>query len=140
MSRSSLCDYSDAYILVQVNITVKQVLAQEPDNDGKKVVFKNCAPFTDCISEINNTQVDNAKYTDIVMTMYNLIEYSNNYSKISGSLLQYCKDIPAVNNSGDIVNFNRVNATDSFNFKAKTTDQTVDDGEIDNVDIMVPLK
>ena len=140
--KSSLCDYSDVYILVKGNITVKNTTAPDADaNDtNKKVIFKNFPPFTDCISEINNTQVDNAKYTDIVMTMYNLIEYSNNYSKISGSLLQYCKDIPAVNNSGDIVNFNRVNATDSFNFKAKTTDQTVDDGEIDNVDIMVPLK
>ena len=56
------------------------------NNTNKKVVFKNCAPFTDCISEINNTQVDNAKDIDIVMPMYNLLEYSDNYSKTSGSL------------------------------------------------------
>ena len=74
------------------------------------------------------------------MPMYNLIEYSDNYSKTSGSLWQYCKDIPAVNNNGDIVDFNGANATDSFNFKAKITGQTDDDGEINNVEIMVPLK
>ena len=105
----------------------------------KKVIFKNCAPFTDCISKINNTQVDNAKDIDIVMPMYNLIEYSDNYSKTSGSLWQYCKEIPAVNNDGDIVDFNGANATDSFNFKTKITGQTNDNGVI-KVEIMVPLK
>ena len=79
--RSSLCDYSDAYLLVKVTITVVWVLTPtEPDNDGKKVVFKKCAPFTNCISETNNTQIDNAKYIDIFMPMYNLIEYGDNYS------------------------------------------------------------
>ena len=77
--------------------------------------------FTNCISEINNAQVDNAKYIDIVMPMYNLIEYSDNYSKTFVSLWQYCKDIPAVNNNGDIVDFNRADATDWFNFKTKKT-------------------
>ena len=61
----------------------------------KKVKFKNCIPFTNCISKINNTQVDNATDIDIVMPMYKLIEYSDNYSKTSGSLSQYFKDIPA---------------------------------------------
>ena len=109
------------------------------NNTNKKVIFKNCAPFTDCISKINNTQVDNAKDIDIVMPMYNLIEYSDNYSKTSGSLWQYCKDIPAVNNNGNIVDFNGANATDSFNFKTKITGQTDKNGRI-NVEIMVPLK
>ena len=72
--------------------------------------------------------------------MYNLIEYSDNYSKISGRLWKYLKDISAVNNDDNIVDFNENNATDSFNFKAKITGQTNDDGEIDNVEIMVPLK
>ena len=106
----------------------------------KKVMFKNYAPFTNCISKINNTQVDNAKDIDIVMPMYNLIEYSDNYSKTSGSLWQYCKEIPAVNDDGDIVDFNGANATDSFNFKTKITGQTDNNGRIDNVEIMVPLK
>ena len=87
----------------------------------KKVIFKNCAPFTDCISQINKIQIDNAKDIDIVMSMYNLIEYRDNYSKTSESLWQYCKDILAVNNNGNIVDSNGTNATDSFNFKTKIT-------------------
>ena len=83
MLKSSLCDYSDAYILIRGTITVNSTDAADADaNDtNKKVIFKNCAPFTNCISEINNTQVDNAKDIDIVMPMYNLLEYSDNYSK-----------------------------------------------------------
>ena len=121
MLRSSLCDYSDAYILVKGNITVNNTAADgaAANNTNKKVIFKNCAPFTNCISKINNTQIDNAEYIDIVMPMYNLTEYSDNYSKTPGSLWQYCKEIPAVNDNGDIVIFNGANATDSFNFKAK---------------------
>ena len=123
MLRSSVCEYSDTYILVKGNISVNNTAAVGADanNTNQKVIFKNCAPFTDCISKINNTQVDNAKDIDIVMPMYNLIEYSDNYSKTSGSLWQYCKDIPAVNNNGDIVDFNGTNATDSFNFKTGQT-------------------
>ena len=90
--------------------------------------------------QINKTQVDNAKNIGIVMLLYNLIEYSGNYSKTSGSLWQYCKDMPAVNNNGDIVDFNGANATDSFNFKTKITGQTDNNGRIDNVEIMVLLK
>ena len=74
------------------------------------------------------------------MPMYNLIEYSDNFSKTSGSLWQYCKDIPAVDNNGNIVIFNGANATDSFNSKVKITGQADNDAEIDNVEIMVPLK
>ena len=141
MLRSSLCDYSDAYILVKGNISVNNTAAAgaTANNTNKKVIFKNCAPFTNCISKINNTEIDNAKDNDVVMPMYNLIEYSDNYSKTSGSLWQYCKEIPAVNNDGNIVDFNGANATDSFNFKTKITGQTNDDGII-NVEIMVPLK
>ena len=91
MLKSSLCDYSDAYILVKGTISVNNTAAAGADanNTGKKVIFKNCAPFTNCISEINNTQVDNAKDIDIVMPMYNLIEYGDNYAKTSESLWQY---------------------------------------------------
>ena len=73
--RSSLCDYSDAYILVKGNISVNNTAADgaAANNTNKKVIFKNCAPFTDCISQINNMQVDNAKDIDIVMPMYNVI-------------------------------------------------------------------
>ena len=73
------------------------------------------------------------------MPMYNLIEYSGNYSKTFGSLWQYCKKVPAVYGDGDIANFNGANATDSFNFKTEITGQTNNDGRID-VEIMFPLK
>ena len=72
--------------------------------------------------------------------MYNLIEYSDNYSKTSGSLWEYCKEILAVNDAGNTVDFNGANATDSFDFKTKITGQTDDDERIDNVEIMVSLK
>ena len=142
MLRSSLCDCDDKYILVKGNVSVNSTAAADADanNTGKKVMLKICAPFTDCINKINNTQVDNAKDIDLVMPMFNLIEYSDNYSKTSGSLWKQCKDIPAVNNDGNIVDFNEVNATDSFNFKTKITGQTSDNGGIDNVEIMVSLK
>ena len=141
MLRSCLCDYSDAYILVKGNISVNNPAADgaAANNINEKVIFKNCAPFTNCLSKINNTQIDNAEYSDIVMPMYNLIEYSDNYSKKSGSLWQYCKEIPAINNDGNITDFNGANATDSFNFKTKITGQTNNNGII-NVEIVVPLK
>ena len=73
--KSSLCDYNDPYIHVRGTITVNNTAAEGAavNNNNKKVVFKNCAPFTNCISQINNTDLDNAKYLDIVMPMYNLI-------------------------------------------------------------------
>ena len=138
---SSFYEYSDAYILVKGNITVNNTAnAGAANNTNKKVIFKNCAPYTNCISKINNTQIDDAEYTDIVMPMYNLIEYSDNYSKTSGSLWQYCKETPAVNNAGNIEDFNGANVTDSFNFKTKITGQTVTDNDNGGVEIMVPLK
>ena len=141
MLKSSLCDYSDAYILVKGTISVNNTAAAgaAANNDDKKIIFKNCAPFTNCISEINNTQTDNAKDIDIAMPMYNLIEYSDNYAKTTGSLWQYCKDIPARNNNNQIIVFVENNLTDSFNFKVKFTGQT-DDDRTKDVEIMVPLK
>ena len=141
MLKSSLCDYSDAYILVEGTISVNSTAAQGTavNNNNKKVIFKNFAPFTNCISEINNTQIDNAKDIDIVMPMYNLIEYSDNYAKTTGSLWQYCKDIPARNVNNKIIVFDVNNVTDSFNFKVKFTGQTGNDGTKD-VETIVPLK
>ena len=141
MLKSTLCDYSDAYILVKGTISVNNTAAAGAgaNNINRKVIFKNCAPFTNCISEINNTQIGNAKDIDIVRPMYNLIEYSDNYAKTTGSLWQYCKDIPALNANDEIVVFMVNNLTDSFNFKVKITGETGDDGTKD-VEIMVPLK
>ena len=112
MLESSLCDYSHAYILAKGKIIVILVI---------KVIFKNCAPSTDRISEINNTQVDNAKNIDIVIPMCNLTKHSDNYSKTLESLWQDFQDIPVVNNNGASIGFDRANATDSLSFKSKIT-------------------
>ena len=84
--RSSLCDYSDAYIHKETIVVTKTVAAS--NNIDEYIIFKNCAPFADCISEINNTEIDHAKYNDVVMPMYNLIEHRDNYLKRSESLWQ----------------------------------------------------
>ena len=83
MLKSSLNDCSDAYILVKGTITVANTAVTDSDanNTNKKQFLKNCAPFTKCISEINNTQVDNCEDLDVVMPMYNMLEYSDNCSK-----------------------------------------------------------
>ena len=98
MLRSNLCDYAGAYILVKGTITI----TSEGDNDAakrldernKNVIFKHCTPFTKCTRIINNTDIDNTQDIDIVMPMYTFIEYSDNYSKTSGSLWRYYKDDP----------------------------------------------
>ena len=90
MLKTYLCDYSDAYILATGTITItgagEDDAAKRLDGRNKGVIFKNCAPFTDCIGEINNIEIDNAKYLDVVIPMYKLIEYRNIYSKTLGSL------------------------------------------------------
>ena len=125
-----MCDYSDAYILIKRTITVlnTSVAPAATNNGDKKVIFKNCATFTGCISEINNTQVDNAKDIDVVMPMYNLIEYKDTWPKTSGSLWQYCRNKPSVNDNGVIIAFNAAKVTDSSSFKEKVTRQTDDNG------------
>ena len=90
MLKFSLCDYGDTYILAKGTILFTgegaDAPARQADERDKKVTFKNCTPFTDCMSEINNTQVDKAKDLDAVMPMYNLIECSDNYFNISENL------------------------------------------------------
>ena len=95
----------------------KQEIIQK--NKNKEVVLENCSLFTDCISEINNTQIDNAKYIVAVMPIYNLIEYGDNYSKTSGSLWQYYRDEPALTNGGAISNFHAANNSALFKFEQK---------------------
>ena len=115
-------NYSDAYILVSGTVTIigegADDAAKRVDEREKLVIFKNWAPFTDCISEINNTQINNAKDIDAVIPMYNLIEYSNNYSKTSAKLWQYYRDEP----NDNIAN------SESFQFKVKRTWKTPDNG------------
>ena len=134
MLKSSLCDYSDSHILVQGTITITgegdDAAARQADERDKGVAFKNCAPFINCIGEINNTQVDNAKDIDTIMPMYNLIEYSNNYAKTTGSLWQYFRDKPN-DNLAD---------SESFKSEIKITGKTPNNGNEKDVEIMVPLK
>ena len=131
MLKSSLCDYSDAYILVKGTITVVGVGAaagpRQSGRNDKQVIIKNCIPFTDCISEISNTQLDNAKDLVVVMPMYDLIEYSDSHSKTSGSLHQFCRDEPPLNNAF-------IAESESFKFKPRLLNSII------NVEIAVPLK
>ena len=117
MLKSILCDYSYMHILANETIIVTNTEDVDANNTNKKVIFLNCVQFKNCIPEINNAQVKNVQDNDAGMAMYNLIQYSNNYSKISGNLFQYYRDKPALNNDGAIVNFADKYATDSFKFK-----------------------
>ena len=134
MLKSSLCDYSDAYILVKGTTANAgagdDATARQADERDKGVAFKNCAPFINCISEISNTQIDNAKDIDIVMPMYNLIEYSDNHAKTTGSLWQYVRDDPNDN----------LAESESFKSKIKITGKTPNNNNVKNVEIMLPLK
>ena len=117
--RSNLCDYSDAYIVVKGIITVN-----DPDGAkrNKTTAFKNNAPFINCILKIDCTKIDNAEDLDVVMPMYNLIEYSKNYRKTTGSLWNYYKDEARDTLSSD---------SKSFKYKTSITGNTynVDVGE-----------
>ena len=131
-----MCNYSDAYIVVQGKITVTS-----PDNNSydKKLVFKNNASFTSSISKINNTLINNAEDLDVVMPMCNLIEYSKNYTKTTGSLWNYYRDEP---NSGAVGNMN-YSIKDSKSFDYITSIKGKLEGnnaEKDDTEIVAPLK
>ena len=149
MLRSDLCDFSDSYIVVEGTITVTN-----PDGAkrNKSVAFKNNAPFINCISKINGVQIDNAEDLDVVMPMYNLLEYSKNYRKTTGSLWNYYRDEPSNPLSSN---------SESFKYKTSITGNTYnvdekitgDDGnEVDNpkydtnkvgkneTEVVIPLK
>ena len=104
--------------------------ARQVDERGKGITFKNCAPFTRFIGRITNTDIDTAQDIDIVMPMYNLIEYSDNYSKTSGTLWQYYKDEPN----------DCLADSESFKSKVKITGKTPNDGNTKDIEIIVPLK
>ena len=124
--RSCLCDFSDTYILVKATITVANTTAKgaDPNNRNKKVIVKNLAPFNDYISEINNKKADHAKDSDVVMAMYNLIEYSDDYSKTSGRSWQYYRDKPFININAVIIDVPNDPDSASFKSKQKITYQT----------------
>ena len=110
ITKSNLCDYSDAYILVTGNITATS------DGANDRVAFKNFAPFTKCITHINDEHVDNADMLDIIMPMYNLIEYGDNYSDTSENLRQFKRDEQNMNTENPA----NVTTADSSSFKYKS--------------------
>ena len=119
MLRSDLCDFNDAYIVVKGDIT------PEGDNyankRNKNVAFKNNAPFINCISKINGVKIDNAEDLDVVMPMYNLLEYSKNYRKTTGSLWNYYRDEPS-----DPLSSN----SESFKYKTSIAGKTPEDNNL----------
>ena len=126
---SSLCDYSDAYILVTGNITAT------PNHAATQVVFRNCAPFEKCRTKINETFVDETDFINITMPMYNLNEYSDNYFDTSGSLWQFKRG--EIINNADVTNDNNA---PSFKCKASLIGNTENNGTKNGVKLAVPLK
>ena len=112
--RSDLCDFSDAYTVAKGTTTVKTDNYEHKRN--KSLALKNSAPFISCISKINNVLINNAEDLDIVMPMCNLIDFSKNYSKTSGSLLNYYRD--ELTNDTNDNNFNK-NVVNSKSFKCR---------------------
>ena len=125
MLRSSLFDYSDVYALVSGAITVAALVVGR-GNNNIQVVFKNCALFVNCITKLNNTQLVNSKGINVVMPMYNLIEFSGSYSKTSGGLWQYYRDEQALTDIAtlDVFPDNSV----LFKLKQKITGSSENDG------------
>ena len=122
MLRSDLCDYADAYILVNGAILVNGLNPR--DRQNRPLILKNNAPFVSRITRINNELIEDADDLDIVMPMYNLVEYSKNYRKTIGSLYNYYRD--ELNNDADNNNFanNNVVSSNTFNYKNKIIGNT----------------
>ena len=120
MLRSDLCDFSDVYIVVKATITVPK--ANNSNKKNRPLAFKNNAPFVSCISKIHNTLIDNAEDLDVVIPMYNLIEYSRNYRTTTSSLWNYYRyDIrDYTNNNNNNPNKNVINS-ESFKYKTSIT-------------------
>ena len=160
MLRSDLCDFSDAYIVVKRNITVTKKTFTADDIDApnntaanfnatntannnaltdKKLVFKNNAPFINCISKINGVKIDNAEDLDAVMPMYNLLEYSKNYRKTTGSLWNYYRDQPRSAIGDNNITHSMLNSCD---YKARFMGNGVTHDNLTKNDfkVVVPLK
>ena len=138
MLKSNLCNFSDAYIVVKGRITVAD---PNDANYDKKLAFKNNAPFTSCISKINNTLVDNAEDLDIVMPLYNLLEYSKNYRKTTGGLWNYYRDEPNSGIGGENNNVNySIKDSKSFDYKTRITRKLEVINETNDPEIAIPLK
>ena len=141
MLRSDLCDYSDAYVWVKGKMTITN--PNDNANFNKELTLKNNAPFISCISKINGELVEYAEDLDIVMPMYNLLEYSKNYEKTSGSLFNYYRDEPSeiTIGAGNYAIKISIRNSKSFDYKTEITG-SLDAGEDEKEDvkIAIPLK
>ena len=129
MLRSDLFDYSDAYIVVKGDITFAKTNGRGIiDIRNRFLTFNNNMPFTNCMSKINNVLIDNAEDLDIVMPMYNLLEYSKNYRKTTGSLWNYYRDEP---NNPPLNNYNAdpITNSESFKYKSSITGKSSDENQ-----------
>ena len=117
MLRSDLCDYADAYILVNGTVTAAAGANNMREKRNKPLILKNNAPFVSCITKINNELIEDAEDLDIAMPMYNLLEYSKNYRKTIGSLYNYYRD--ELSDDADDNNFNNIKVVNSNAFKYK---------------------
>ena len=131
--KPNLCDYAEAYILVDGKIRAANAV-----NNNTRLALKNCAPFTKCNLEINDEHVDTGDNLDIVMPMYNLIEYSDNYQDPSATLYQYKRDEPPAILANNLA----TNTSSSFKYKVDLLGNPVVDNNIAtlNVKVVVPLK
>ena len=122
--RSDLCDYADAYILVNGTILVNGLNPR--DRQNRPLILKNNAPFISCITRINNELIEDADDLDIVMPMHSLLDYSKNYRKTIGSLYNYYRD--ELNNDANLANFanNNVVSSEAFKYKTKIIGNTYD--------------
>ena len=120
MLRSDLYDYADAYILVNgiITVTANAGANNIRDKKNRKLILKNNAPFVSCITRINGELIEDADYLDIVIPMYNLLEYSKNYRKTIGSLYNYYRDELTNDNNNNFINKNVVNSN-AFTYKNK---------------------
>ena len=155
MLRSNLCDYSDAYILVKGKIVVTAPGVNNDANNirdkrNRPVILKNNAPFVSCVTRINGELIEDADDLDIVMPMYNLLEYSKNYRKTIGSLYNYYRDELTNDNNDNFAKRNVVNS-EAFKYKNKITVNTynVDAGAqgydvnkngTQEIELAIPLK
>ena len=162
MLRFDLCDFSDAYIVVKGNIfvTKKTFTADDigaPNNTAanvtatntangnafgdKKLVFKNNAPFINCILKINGVKIDNAEDLEVVMPMYNLLEYIKNYKKTTGSLWNYYRDQPSSTIGDNNITHSILNS-ESFDYNASFMENGVTHDNLtkNDVKVVVPLK
>ena len=140
--RSDLCDYSDAYIVVEETITIEG--ANKRDRKSKSLAFKFNAPFISCISKRNGVLIENAEELDIAMAMFNLIEYSKNYRKTTGSLWNYYRDEPN-DSPADDYNSDPITNPASFKYKSSIIGKTPNNDNdknnvIEGVKIVVPVK